>query len=162
MRGRKRKPTALKILQGNPGHRALPENEPELPPGAGEPPDHLDAVAREEWDRVAPVLTAAGVLTQGDRAVLAMYCLNWARWVHAEEMVAKSAPVLKADTGALHPNPYLLVSRQAQEMLVKCAAVLGLDPANRSKVTATDKTRPQLALVRPKTKLDTKGAPKTG
>jgi P27 family predicted phage terminase small subunit len=154
---RPRKPTALKLLEGNPGKRPLPENEPELPAGAGGPPAHLDAGAKREWRRVEPILTTAGVLTQGDRAVLTIYCAAWSRWVHAEGMVAKSAPVLKSEGGALITNPYLRVSREACEQVMKAAAVLGLDPANRSRVQATKIEQPALVLVRPKTKLDAKG-----
>lgn len=158
MKGRKRKPTALKILEGVQRSK-IPVGEPELPAGAGAPPAFLDAAAKKEWQRVAPVLTAAGVLTEGDRAALAVYCLNWSRWVKAEAMVTKSAEVLKSEHGALHQNPYLIVSRQAQDAMMKAAAVLGLDPANRSRVKATEITRPALSLVRPKTALDAKGKP---
>ena len=68
---RPRKPTALKKLQGKPGHHPLPENEPEpeidvdAPP---EPPPELDGdlVARKRWVEVAAMLHPLGLLTTID------------------------------------------------------------------------------------------------
>ena len=50
--GDKPKPKALRVLQGNPSKRPLPQTldvEPSLPSA----PEHLSAEARAEWDRVA-------------------------------------------------------------------------------------------------------------
>jgi hypothetical protein len=52
-RGRKPKPTHLKLIEGNPGKRPI-RMGPERPATAmPEPPDHLNDDARTEWDRVA-------------------------------------------------------------------------------------------------------------
>ena len=50
-RGRKPKPTHLKLIEGNPGKRPI-RTGPERPVTTmPEPPDHLNADARTEWDR---------------------------------------------------------------------------------------------------------------
>jgi phage terminase small subunit len=83
MRGRKPKPTHLKLVQGNPGRRPL--NKQEAKPRRTVPtcPGHLNAVARREWRRVVPLLAECGLLTEVDRAPRAAYCQAWGRWVEA-------------------------------------------------------------------------------
>jgi phage terminase small subunit len=52
MRGRRPKPTRMKILTGNPGKRRLNENEPKPEPSVPDCPSELGPVARQEWDRL--------------------------------------------------------------------------------------------------------------
>ena len=44
--GRKPKPTALKIVEGNPGRRKLPEFEPKFDPAQPTPPPFLNDDAK--------------------------------------------------------------------------------------------------------------------
>lgn len=74
-RGRKPKPTNLKLVTGNPGKRELPEDEVD-PGGEPTPPesvmkeDHVLAI----WDQYAPMLTELGVLTQADSHTFSVWC----------------------------------------------------------------------------------------
>ncbi len=61
MPGRPPKPTALKLLQGNPGKRPLPKGEPRPPVGC-EPPANLTKRARGVWDRGDVSLALARML----------------------------------------------------------------------------------------------------
>lgn len=85
MAGRKPKPTALKLVTGNPGKRAINENEPkpavlaQAPP----PPRHLTATAKAEWRRLSKELHLLGLLSELDVAVFASYCDSFATWVEA-------------------------------------------------------------------------------
>ena len=65
-RGRKPKPTALKLLEGNPGKRPLNGREPVPPRAALKCPAWLLPEAKKEWKRLAPALEAMGVLTMAD------------------------------------------------------------------------------------------------
>ena len=76
MRGRKPKPTTLRILEGNPGKRSLIDGPPQAPAKIPECPCFLDDEARAEWLRMAPVLLEMGLLTPADRAALAAYCIS--------------------------------------------------------------------------------------
>lgn len=84
MAGRPPKPTALKLLTGNPGCRPLPQNEPKPPAGKAEPPDWLTAEARKLWDRYAPRYEAMGVLTVADELAFANWMLVQAKIALAE------------------------------------------------------------------------------
>ena len=66
LRGPAPKPTTIKRLEGNPGKRKLNDGEPSPRLGAPECPDHLDDVARKEWDRLTSILVAMKVLTEAD------------------------------------------------------------------------------------------------
>ena len=79
MRGRKPKPTALKLLDGTRADR-INRNEPAMPPASIEPCDWLDEAAREHWGELAPVLPSAGLLTAGDRQALALLCEAFSRF----------------------------------------------------------------------------------
>ncbi len=79
MRGPKPKPTALKILEGDQPCR-INRNEPSLPFGCADTPPWLTDLAREHWNEIAPMLAKARVLTDGDRANLALMCESYAEW----------------------------------------------------------------------------------
>ena len=74
-RGPLPKPAALKLLEGNPGKRALNLSDGVNPrvqiPSA---PDHLGKEARKEWKRITPLLEELGLISGLDRAALALYC----------------------------------------------------------------------------------------
>jgi phage terminase small subunit len=73
MRGRPRKPTALKLLEGKRGHRALPKGEPQ-PTGEARAPDWLSVAARKEWNRLAPMMEEMGCLTAADAEAFGELC----------------------------------------------------------------------------------------
>jgi P27 family predicted phage terminase small subunit len=134
MRGRKPKPTALKLLDGNPGKRKLNQSEPSAP-GAPECPEFLDAEAKAEWFRTVPVLTAMGVLTKADRSALAAYCMAYSRWVHAEDQVKKYGTIVKSpEKGFPMKSPYLTVADQALEIMRKLMVEFGMTPSSRSRL----------------------------
>ena len=85
MRGRRPKPTRLKMLTGNPGKRPLNDDEPRPEASIPECPPELGPVAREEWDRLVGELAALRLLTNLDRAALAAYCGAYALWAEATE-----------------------------------------------------------------------------
>ena len=67
MRGRKPKPTTLKLLAGNPGHRPLNGQEALAPSELPDCPEHLDAEAQNEWQRITGILSGMGLLSCADR-----------------------------------------------------------------------------------------------
>ena len=73
MRGPAPKPTALRILEGNPGKRPLPQNEPQ-PQGDAVMPDWLRPGAVKLWNEYAPLLTQLGVLTVADSEAFGQWC----------------------------------------------------------------------------------------
>jgi phage terminase small subunit len=77
VRGRKPKPTALKLLDGTRRDR-INESEPAMEPGRVEPPEHLRGIARDHWLELAPMLAKAGLLAVADRPALELLCVTYA------------------------------------------------------------------------------------
>lgn len=138
MRGRKPKPTRLKILTGNPGKRAINRSEPQPRGGVPRCPAHLDAGAKAEWRRVAAELRAMGLVTPVDRAALAAYCQAWSRWAQAELKVREFGAVLvrqgKDGQSEFYPNPYLAVANVALVQMRSFASEFGMTPSSRTRL----------------------------
>ena len=79
MPGRYPKPIAIRIAEGNPGHRPLKPKSPStlLPVGAPVCPDIVssDPVAKKCWDDHVALLTQMRVLTPGDQLTLSNLCV---------------------------------------------------------------------------------------
>jgi len=139
--GRKRKPTKLKILAGNPGKRPLPENEPEPAQYKAAPraPSHLSTAAKKEWRRVVKDFHESGILARIDRAALEAYCETYAIWVKAVENINKTGLVARTTNGNFIQNPYLGIANRAASEMRKWLSELGATPASRSKVQSLKK-----------------------
>lgn len=134
MRGRKPKPTALKIREGNPSRRPLNAHEPKPPKALPRCPAHLSPTAKAEWRRLARTLNEMGVLTLSDRAAFAAYCQAYGRWVEAEQKLAETPVLLKTPSGYVQQSPWLSIANKQMELMGKYMAELGLTPAARSRV----------------------------
>ncbi len=140
--GPKTKPTALKLVTGNPGHRPLNEREPK--PRADMPtcPSWLDREAKAEWKRQAPELYAVGVLTVVDGSVLAAYCEAFSLWKRAsirlqhqarnDDKVLAEAILVTTKSGNVILNPLQGACNVARRDMVRLAAELGLTPSSRA------------------------------
>ena len=80
-RGRKPKPTAVKLLEGNPGKRGL------------------NAEAKKEWKRMAKQMELLGILTEIVMAAFAGYCQAYARWKEAEEYISEHGAIMETPSG---------------------------------------------------------------
>lgn len=136
-RGRKAKPTAQKKLEGNPGKRKLNTDEPKLQPALPEPPPTLAGDALDEWNRVAPELFEALILTNADRAALAAYCQSWGDWLKAIGQLALDGMVLETDKGYHYQSPWVGIANKAMANFVKIASEFGLTPSARSRLAVT-------------------------
>ena len=140
-RGRKPKPTGLKLVTGNPGNRPLNESEPVIvTPDLPEPPEHLSKIAKEEWNLVAPALYNCGVLSIIDRAALGAYCQAYGRWVMAETELAKVEMVRETSKGTLVQSPLVGIANKAANDMVKFAAEFGMTPSSRTRLSVDKKT----------------------
>lgn len=144
MRGRKPKPTALKILQGNAGKREINGDEPQPSSELPSCPGWLAGEAKAEWRRVALELHECGVLTLIDRAVLAAYCQAWARWAQAEKLLEEKGLIVEVykedpDSGQfflvqVRERPEVGISRKYGTLMRSYASELGLSPSARTRL----------------------------
>lgn len=134
MRGRPPKPTALKLITGNPGKRPLNDREPRPAAGAPSCPKWLHEYARAEWRRVVKVLEPIGLVTQADLAALAGYCQAWAEFRLATEQLDREGRTVEDDEGWIRTHPAVGQQRSAWQACRQFAALFGLDPSSRSRI----------------------------
>ena len=129
MRGRRPKPTRLKVLTGNPGKRPLNGNEPRPAAAVPECPAELGPVARTEWNRLVGELSALRLLTNLDRAALAAYCGAYALWAEATAQIQRYGAMIKSPTGFPIQSPYLAIANRQAEIMMRIASEFGFTPA---------------------------------
>ena len=144
--GRKPKPTALKLLTGNPGGRKLNANEANPDLAQPTPPDFLNNHAKVEWGRIVGRLFRAGLMTELDRSVLAAYCQSYGRWVQAEHALTQMAEAqadadesltIVTHNGTAMQNPLIGIANKAKADTVRYALEFGMTPSARSRVSAS-------------------------
>lgn len=110
-RGPKKKPTELRVLEGNPSKRPMPENEPTPPPALEtlKPPVWLPPRAKQEWKRLLPILCQTGIMTEVDVSALAGYCNAWATWIDAIQILKKHGRIQMTQNGFATPTPYVKI-----------------------------------------------------
>lgn len=146
-RGRKPKPTQLKVISGTDRPSRRNDAEPKVAIAMPDAPDHLSAEARAEWDRVCKEMFDAGILSNLDRASLAAYCQAYGRWVQAERALARMAErdglshglMIKTKSGNAIQNPLVGSANKAMSDMVRYAAEFGLTPSARSRIVALDR-----------------------
>ena len=138
MRGRRPKPTALKIATGNPGKRKLNEHEPAPAAYRGKCPSFVKGDARKRWNQIVPPLIAIGVFTEIDVAAMVRLCEAWALWRKALAEVEKRGEVITTYKGNLIQSPWLGIANKQNEIMRKLETEFGLTPSSRSRLTAGD------------------------
>jgi P27 family predicted phage terminase small subunit len=134
MPGRRPKPTALKLLSGNPGHRPLNQAEPQPARVLPQPPNFLGPAARAKWNEMAPELHRIGLLTAVDGDALAIYCTLWARLAEAEAILEREGLVIEGEKGR-GAHPAAAIARDCRTQLRAFAVEFGLTPAARSRLS---------------------------
>jgi P27 family predicted phage terminase small subunit len=119
MAGRKPKPTNLKILQGNPGKRKIPENEPKPAKTMPKCPPHLDKIAKKEWRRFSTVLERLGLITEIDGSAFAAYCDQYSRWVQINKDLRTNTDQLRTQREALSIAIELEIDPEKKAEIIK-------------------------------------------
>ena len=144
MRGRRPKPTRLKVLTGNPGKRPLNTNEPRPEVAIPDCPVELGAVAHREWDRLVGELSALRIMTNLDRAALAAYCGAYAMWAEATEAIQKFGTMVKSPSGFPVQSPYVSIANRQAEIMMRIASEFGFTPASRGRISTPLPKEPTL------------------
>ncbi|BAO90697.1 phage terminase small subunit P27 family [Caballeronia cordobensis] len=136
-----RKPTALRIIEGNREKRPCRRTSQAAARRPAAAP-HLVGFALEEWERITPELHLSGVLTMIDGAVLAAYCQAYARWREAEEAILRmkardklsGALMIKTKNGNAIQNPLVGVANRSMMLMHRFANEFGMSPAARARL----------------------------
>jgi P27 family predicted phage terminase small subunit len=134
-RGRIPQPRILNDLKGDPHKRRRHESEPTPPADRPACPQHLDEIARQEWDFITAQLDQMGLLSAADKTALELYCQAYARYRRAEAVVAKYGEVIVApETKYPMVSPYVSVMNRNLDTCRRMLVEFGLTPAARSRM----------------------------
>lgn len=135
MRGRKTKPTHLRLLEGNRGHRALNEQEPKPEGDLKDCPEWMTESQKSGWN-YAITHAPKGMLKKIDQSALVV-------WVVAEDVHRQATEklthglIMKApNTGLPIQSPYLPIVNKQASIMLKAAEQLGFTPASRPRIKA--------------------------
>ena len=142
-RGPKPKPTALRVLEGNPGRREINADEPTCDMPAEKPSAvAMDALASAEFDRVMAAMPA-GIYTALDATTLAQHALAWSMLVKAQKSIDEDGVLIESEKydkeGNLVAvfkviNPATKIWKAAAATLIQTSDRLGLSPGVRSRL----------------------------
>jgi P27 family predicted phage terminase small subunit len=134
-RGRKPKPSARKKAAGNPGKRAINDDEPDFGLVTNiEAPEWITGAARDMWSRVAPPLCQQKVLQVTDLHNVEAFCMAYGNWRLAAADVKANGVVVSGATGGPIKNPALTALAEAAKQMVTFGSLLGLDPSSRQRL----------------------------
>lgn len=134
MRGRKPTPTALKLIAGNPGKRALNAHEPQPRADLTQAPHWLTDRQRTTWQDVVE-LAPPGLLKDIDASVFTVWVVAYDLYQEASDRLSQTGMLIKApNTGVPMQSPYLAIVNKQAQIMMKAAAEMGFTPASRSRV----------------------------
>ena len=139
--GRKKKPTLLKLVTGNPGRRPINPKEPEPAPGEVLAPDWLDEEARKKWTEI---LGNCHWIAPVDGDILALYCDAYSHYLKAQRLSIKT-PVVKTPEGKLSKNPAWTARNEAFNQMRSAGSELGLSPSSRAGIRGGGEKRDKIA-----------------
>lgn len=140
--GRRPKPTAKKLLAGNPGKRALNKNEPDFGLVHNiDCPFWMGEYGRQLWETIAPELCKERILAATDIQNLEVYCSAYEQFRQAEDDVAKNGVTVTGAMGGVVKNPALTAKKEAVSMMASYGGMLGLDPSSRQRMQGGGKKK---------------------
>ena len=141
MRGRRPKPTHLKLVAGNPGKRPLNQHEPQPVRVRPPPPPHLNDGAQAAWRTFAAIIDKMGILTEADLPALEDLSETYAELRQARADLAAAGAITietvnRSGGAMLRVRPEVKVIADAARRFAMWCARFGLTPADRTRVSA--------------------------
>ena len=143
MRGPAPKPTALVLMEGNPGKRRINRSEPKPALRTPDCPEHLDTVARNEWRRLVRIIRRMKLLTEADYMALGNLCQAYSRMIKAERKLAESGLLYKTQSGYVQQSPLISIINSSVETITRLCREFGLTPSSRSRIQLMSSENPQ-------------------
>jgi P27 family predicted phage terminase small subunit len=159
------KPTAIRKLEGNLGRRPFNQREPHPDPVEPDIPTYLNATAKREWRKLAPVLQRMRVLTEADGVMLANLCISVATLRQIRQTIdmlekqsgGSALLVENKRSGMVVVSPLIRQLHREAELQIKICREFGLSPSSRARVEVEGHVAgpqaPLLARIAPRPKI---------
>ena len=133
MKGRKAKPTEVKIAQGNPGRRKV---ETVVVGGRKVPkmPAYLSPRAKTAWKNLVADMSEANILDSADWPLIEVAANAIAQYRQAVEMLQKEGPVAEGQKGNLTTSPYYRIATEQAKEIRQLLEHLGIGPTGRARL----------------------------
>lgn len=136
MAGRKAKPTALKVIEGNRGKRALNAQEPVFTNGLGSPPKCLSERGVELWHEIAEQWAINSLAKRAFRPLLTKICVSICEWEGALEVVNKEGRYYFDEKGDPKRHPAVKDLQSYTTIVRSLLSECGLTPSAASRIVA--------------------------
>lgn len=139
-----KKPTALRLIDGNPGKRKMPDREP-IPAGdnlRGQRgyPLGLMKKARPIFKRLVNAMPA-DLYSSADGQAVVNFCNAASLAAQAAEVLDREGPMVTTEDGSIKQSPWAQLLRQQQEVMATWGGQLGLSPVARTRLTMPEKPK---------------------
>lgn len=136
MRGRKPKPAALRLIEGNREHRPiLPEPKPS--PDKPRCPKYLKGEARKAFRLIAGELGRMNLLHRSDTYVIVALAIAAGNLADSRRRWQEEGAKMTVEIGEGKPgiqNPLLGIMHRSIDKISRLSAQLGLDPTARARL----------------------------
>jgi P27 family predicted phage terminase small subunit len=133
MRGRKPRPSHLRVVDGTKPRNGTNAREPQVKRNLHAVPEGLTKGQKEAWT-YAIANAPAGLLKTLDRDVLLTYVVARDLLMEANKKQAKLSMVRRTAFGTDVVSPYINVIAKQSLILMKAAAEMGFTPSSRSRI----------------------------
>ena len=137
-KGRPPTPTNLKVLNGNPGKRPLPKNEPKPKPIPQKKPSWVTGEGTKMWNRLSPELERLGLLTIVDGEAFAAACHSWGTYVHCQKHLKQHGLTYEYTNTQGSSNeierPEVRIGQKSLAEFRAFCSEFGLTPAARTRI----------------------------
>ena len=136
--GRKAKPTALKLIDGNPGGRPINQHEP-MPQKVykPDPPEGFNTLQTAKWNEITAKLAKIRVLTELDIDALEIYCREWINLHEALNDISDRGKLLQTPSGGVMWNPSWTQYKHSLSVCRSIMSEFGMTPSTRTGLIAS-------------------------
>lgn len=135
-RGRKPKPTHLKVIEGNPGKTSISKKKRYVPEGFRVPSD-LSLQEKKYWKQLVKI-ASHGLLRACDAQALKRYVVALCIYDRAKSDLEKSSLLVRSKNGTPIHNPLLGMLNRQTDILMKLESEFGFTPVSRSRLGFQD------------------------
>lgn len=135
MKGRKPKPTAFRLIEGNREHRTIHQELEPKPPASKPPcPQMLSPEARDHWKYIVKHLEAMNTLGESDQGTIMAAAMAYGQAVNIQSDINAMTGQELTDEGKKELASHRRLLNNTLCTMAKFEADLGLNPTARTRI----------------------------